>query len=206
MSEAERERQVSDLVRLLSDDGTGAAVDLDAIMARSAATIIGVDSGGGDDMSIAVVTLPTGETLPLWPGLVEAIRVASFRAVGAPTPDAWQQAFAVGLLAELFDRGLAVVPTGDTRTKTAVDSYVYALAVDRQHAVERVLHQVAGIFGPDPERIDLYAEIEACLAALTGHAAPAGAQRLGGVDERLRALRQLLLGIPADAPAGEVAT
>jgi len=152
-----------------------------------------------------IVVLPAGESLPLWPGLVEAISVASMRAVGAPTPDAWQQAFAASLVADLAARRLVLVPLGDARTKTAVDAYVYALALDRQHTVERLLQQAAGIFGPDPDRLDLYAEVEACVAALTGHAAPAGAQRLGGVDERLRALRQLLLGIPADAPAGEAA-
>lgn len=145
-----------------------------------------------------IVVLPAGESLPLWPGLVEAIGVASMRAVGAPTPDAWQQAFAASLVADLAARRLVLVPLGDARTKTAVDAYVYALALDRQHTVERLLQQAAGIFGPDPERLDLYAEVEACVAALTGHAPPDGARRLAAVDERLRALRELLLGIPAD--------
>jgi hypothetical protein len=157
------------------------------------------------DAGPAAVVLPAGETLPLWPGLPEAIAVASIRATGAPTPDAWQQAFAVGLVADLAARGFALVPLGDTRTKTAVDSYVYALALDRQHAVERRLHQAAGIFGPTPDCLDLYAEVEACVAALTGHAPPAGAQRLAGVDQRLRELRQLLLGVELDAPTGEAA-
>lgn len=114
----------------------------------------------------------------------------------------WRTAFGEALAIALHDRRIVLAPLAFAASREAVDLNIYTLALDQKHAVERTLRAIADVFRPDPERAigDLHGEFHAAVLALTGHAPLPGVGRVLGVEQRLRQLRELLLGIPFDEP------
>ena len=146
-------------------------------------------------------------TLPWeFDGALEAA-IAANRTVplrgGAPTDYAeWRTAFGDALARELYAHRIVLVPLAFAGSREAVNLNIYTMALDAKHAAERALHQVAATFRADATRGigDLHGEFHAGVMALTGHAPMPGIGRVMGVEQRLRILRELLLGIPFDQP------
>lgn len=155
------------------------------------------------------ILLPTGEQLTLPAGFDDALEatIAATRSTplrGGAQRDyvEWRTAFGETLARTLHDRRIVLVPLAFAGSREAVNLNIYTLALDQKHAVERTLGAVATVVGPDSERAigDLHGEFHAAVLALTGHAPMPGIGRVLGVEQRLRQLRELLLGIPFDQP------
>lgn len=148
------------------------------------------------------LNLDSGDVVMVPDVLWAAIDKAMLEAAKVEEVGASRTTFGYALVAELFAGGLVVAPRGFSKSRAQVDINVYTLALDAKHEVERRLSAVAALLGPlSPELGPLMLEYQQVIAALTGHAPPAGAARLGGLDERLRLLRQVVCGVPQDAPA-----
>ncbi|MCA0247653.1 MAG: hypothetical protein LCH93_13635 [Proteobacteria bacterium] len=148
------------------------------------------------------VNLDSGDVVMVPDALWTAIDNAMLQAAAVEEVGAARRAFGYALVAELFTGGIIVAPRAFSKIRAQVDVNVYTLALDAKHEVERRLSAVARLLGPlSPETGPLLLEYQDVIAALTGHAPPAGAARLGGLDERLRLLRQVVCGVPRDAPA-----
>jgi hypothetical protein len=148
----------------------------------------------------AEIVMAAGESVPVPPALAEAIDQALAVAPTSGTAAEWRTAFATALVAGLFEQGLFLFPRAHSRTREAVDANLYSLALDRLHDGERHLVALAQIVGDMPELGPLLAHFQQVIDALTGHAPPAGAELRGALDERLRTIRQITLGVPLDAP------
>lgn len=149
----------------------------------------------------AEIVMAAGESVPVPPALATAIDQALAVAPATGTAAEWRTAFATVLVAGLFDQGLFLLPRAYSRTRESVDANLYSLALDRLHDSQRHMTALAQLVGDMPEIGPLVAHFQKVIDALTGHAPPAGAERLGALDERLRSIRQICLGVPLDAPA-----
>lgn len=149
----------------------------------------------------AELRMATGEGVPVPPALGGAIDQALAVAPVHGTAAEWRTAFATALVAGLFEAGLFLVPRAHSRTREAVDANLYTLALDGKHAAERHLGALARVVGDMPGIGPLVVHFQRVIDALTGHAPPAGAELRGALDERLRLIRQIVLGVPLDAPA-----
>lgn len=127
----------------------------------------------------------------------------------------WRTAFGEALARALYERRIVLAPLAFAGSREAVNLNIYTLALEQRHAADRALREIAAVVGPDTERGigDLHGEFHAAVMALTGHAPMPGIGRVLGVEQRLRLLRELLMGIPRDQPeiplpaeAGEPAT
>jgi hypothetical protein len=148
------------------------------------------------------VNLSGGEVIMVPDALWTAIDNAMLEAAKVEEVGASRTAFAYALVGELFAGGIVIAPRTFSKSRAQVDINVYTLALDAKHNVERRLSAVAKLLGPlSTEQGPLMLEHQQVVDALTGHAPPGGAARLGGVDERLRLLRQVVCGVPEDAPA-----
>lgn len=148
------------------------------------------------------VSLAGGEVVMVPDALWAAIDNAIVESAKVEEVGASRTAFGYALVAGLFAGGLIVAPRAFSKTREQVDINAYTLALDAKHNVERRLSAVARLLGPlSTELGPLLLEYQNVIDALTGHAPPAGAARLGGLDERLRLLREVVCGVPADAPA-----
>jgi hypothetical protein len=148
------------------------------------------------------INVAGGEVLMVPDALWQAIDAAMLESAKVEEVGASRVAFGYALVAQMFAGGLIVAPRCFSKSREQVDVNVYTLALAAKHNVERRLSAVARLLGPlSTELGPLLLEHQRTIDALTGHAPPAGASRLGALDERLRLLRQVVLGVPEDAPA-----
>lgn len=148
------------------------------------------------------VNLASGEVVMVPDALWTAIDNAMLESAKIEEVGAARTAFGYALVAELFAGGIVIAPRTFSTNRAQVDINIYTLALDAKHDVERRLSVVAKLLGPlSTELGPLLLEFENVIAALTGHAPPGGAARMGGLDERLRLLRATVCGVPEDAPA-----
>ncbi len=150
------------------------------------------------------LTLPTGEVIDVPPAFWAAFDLAVDRSCGIEDPAEARAAFGRELLVHLFALDTLLVTRAQSRSTQAVSVDTYTLALSAKHSAERLVRLAAALVEPGPGVGDLHAEFHGVVEALTGHAPPAGAARMAGVDLRLRALRELLLGIDIYQPAGPV--
>jgi hypothetical protein len=158
-------------------------------------------SPAGDSAQLA-----SGEVLVLPPALWDALDAAIAAAAAIDDEARARTAFA-GAFAEAVHRsGLILVPRAHAQTREAVDANVYAMALSAKYAADQTLFAVKTLVGPLPELGTLGGHVEAVIDTLTGHAPPAGRARLlASLDERLRALRQVVFGTPVDEPLADPA-
>jgi hypothetical protein len=151
------------------------------------------------------VTTAAGEMLPV-PEALEAVVDAAIRASRDRTTTyaEWRTAFASAVVEAFHDKGLILVARGFAQSREMVSANTYSLAVAAKNHQERTVHALREIFRGDACRGDLHAEFHALVLALTGHAPLEGVGRAAGVDERLRQLRELLLGVPLDQAAADL--
>lgn len=159
-------------------------------------------------MSAAQVELAAGERIDVPVALREAIERGILKAAvarqGGETVAI--DAFTAALTAALHQAGFLLVPRGFSRLRELVDAGIYAQALEGKHAVERQLQAARLVVGELPELGCLLGHAEALVAVLTGHAPPADRPRLlASFDERLRKLREVLLGVSADEPSASIA-
>ncbi|MBR2813444.1 MAG: hypothetical protein IKE60_02255 [Reyranella sp.] len=148
------------------------------------------------------INVAGGEVLMVPDALWQAIDAAMLESAKVEELGASRIAFGYALVAQMFAGGLVVAPRCFSKSREQVDVNVYTLALAAKHNVERRLSAVARLLGAlNTELGPLLLEHQRVIDALTGHAPPAGASRLGSLDERLRLLRQVVLGVPEDAPA-----
>jgi hypothetical protein len=161
-------------------------------------------------MSGRTVTTPAGETLSV-PDELDGALVAAVRASSGSveTFAQWRTAFGDALTAALHEAGLILVARGFSTSRELVSVNLYSLAISAKNHGERRWHEAREIFRGGASGVsgtptaDLHAETSAMIDALTGHAPHSQIGRMAGVDERLRALRLLFLGVPVEqAPAG----
>jgi hypothetical protein len=150
--------------------------------------------------------LDSGEVLALPAELWPAIDAAIAAAGALDDPAAARTAFAGAFAQAVHRSGLILVARAHARTREAVDANVYSMALSAKYAADQTLFTVRKIIGPLPELGTLGSHVEAAIDTLTGHAPPAGRDRLlAALDERLRALRLVVLGTPIDTPLGDEA-
>lgn len=148
------------------------------------------------------VNLDSGDVVMVPDVLWAAIDNAMLEAARVEEVGASRTAFGYALVAELFAGGIVIAPRAFSKTRAQVDINIYTLALDAKHEIERRLSSAAKLLGPlSTEQGPLMLEYQNVIAALTGHAPPGGAARMGGLDERLRLLRAAVCGVPQDAPA-----
>lgn len=151
-----------------------------------------------------MVRAATGEMLWIPPQMREAVREA-LPAVMSGAVDA-EQTFLELLVTAMHRHGAVVAPLAFTRTTQSVSLHVYSMVLAAKHEVERQRFRIEIIAGPSPLRGTVFAEIDHVIAGLTGHAPPIEVlARLAALEDRLRHLRQAILGTPIEAPIVDTA-
>lgn len=150
------------------------------------------------------LALPTGEILLVPADLDRAIGAAIEAGRAAATVEAWRTAFAEGLVRALHEAGLILVARARQASRESVNADLYSLALSAKYAADRHVAAIGKVMGPLPEIGSFAHHAQALVDVLTGHAPPTRAPALvAAFDERVRTLRELALGIPADTPLAD---
>jgi hypothetical protein len=139
------------------------------------------------------------------PAFWTAFDLAVANSCGIEDPAEARAAFGRELLVHLFALELLLVPRAFRKSSESVNLNIYTQALSTKHAAEARLHRAhRGVQGRARSRRS------PCRVRCRGDGAdrPRAARRRRPprrhVDERLRELRQILLGIDLDEPAAEI--
>lgn len=108
------------------------------------------------------------------------------------------------LVVALYGGGIVLAERAHADSREAVSLNTYTMVLEQKHRTERLLHKCRRQLRPGQHTTDLHGEFVSVIESLCGQEHPSIKPRMSGVDERLRQLRLLLLGVGLDTPATKI--
>lgn len=149
-------------------------------------------------------TASDGAGLTVHPDLAQAVRRALPAAAAQPDGILAEQYFLQHLVEAMHHAGIILVPRARARSRDSIDADLYSVALSAKYAADQVVHAIRLVLGPQAGRPSMAVEFQNVVDQLTGHAPILGVvENLGALEERLRRLRLVSLGVSMDAPLAD---